>query len=74
MLLANYLTLSWCQKPLDGYFFKAESFYNIANYLDTIAQHDARSYSSYSGKSLHAQSHGESFLSFFNNRMGKDSA
>ena len=27
-------------------------------------------YRGYGGKSLHAQSHGESFLSFFNNRLG----
>lgn len=69
-LLAQRLVLSWRKKPEDGYFFRAESFFNIANYLDAMAQHDAKAYVSYGGKSLHTQSHGESFLSFFKNRMG----
>ena len=64
--LANHLTLSWNQKPKDGYFFRAESFYNVVNYLDSLGS-DA--YRAYGGKSLHHQSHGESFFSFFNNRI-----
>lgn len=69
-LLADQMMFSWRCKPVNGYFFRAESFYNIANYIDTIAQIDARAYDSYGGKSLHHQSHGESFLSFFKNRLG----
>ena len=69
--LAEQLTLSWIiSKPQNGYFFRAESFFNVANYIDLIAQEDAAIYDSYGGKSLHAQSHGESFLSFFKNRLG----
>jgi predicted ATPase len=68
--LADCLTLSWRMKPKDGYFFRAESFFNIANFIDTIAKEDFRIYDSYGGKSLHEQSHGESFLSFFKNRVG----
>ena len=68
--LADQLTLSWRQKPKNGYFFRAESFYNVASYIDSIAQFDGRAYDSYGGKSLHQQSHGESFLSFFKNRLG----
>jgi len=64
---SEYLTLSWRQKPKDGYFFRAETFYNVANYLDTLG---GGAFSSYGGKSLHHQSHGESFLSFFKNRVG----
>lgn len=67
---AEYLTLSWRQKPKDGYFFRAESFYNVANYLDYINRECGGSaYDPYGGKSLHHQSHGESFLSFFENRV-----
>lgn len=68
--LADQLTLSWRKKPKDGYFFRAESFYNIANYLDSITRESAYAYGPYGGKSLHHQSHGESFFSFFANRMG----
>ena len=48
----------------DGYFLRAESFYNVASYLD-----DVEVTGSYGGKSLHAQSHGESFLSLLQYRF-----
>jgi predicted ATPase len=74
--LSSSITLSWRKKPRDGYFFRAESFFNLASHIDQIAkeggQGDYAMYSSYGGKSLHHQSHGESFLSFFNNRLGND--
>jgi len=69
--LGDCMTLSWRQKPKNGYFFRAESFFNLANYLDEIAKHDGMAYHSYGGKSLHHQSHGESFWSFFSNRLGE---
>ncbi len=69
--LADHMTLSWRQKPKDGYFFRAESFYNVANHLDYLEREcGGGAYVPYGGKSLHQQSHGESFLSFFANRMG----
>lgn len=68
-LLGEHLTLSWRRKPKNGYFFRAESFYNVASYIDTLGDN---AYGSYGGKSLHEQSHGESFLSFFQNRLGNE--
>ena len=50
--------------PRDGFFLRAESFYNTASYLDQNS-----SLLRYGGKSLHAQSHGESFLSLVANRF-----
>jgi len=73
--LSEAFTLSWRQKPKNGYFFRAESFFNVANYLDTLAREAGggeKAYAPYGGKSLHEQSHGESFLSFFKNRLGND--
>jgi predicted ATPase len=68
---ADQLTLSWIMKPQNGYFFRAESFFNIANYIDHIAREGGEgAYAPYGGTSLHAQSHGESFLAFFKNRLG----
>lgn len=70
--LADHLVLSWRKKPKDGYFFRAETFHNVANYLDYLEQEcGGNAYSSYGGKSLHKQSHGEGFFAFFKNRMGK---
>ena len=43
---------------------RAESFYNFATYLDQVSDMHA-----YGGKSLHHQSHGESFLALFDNRF-----
>lgn len=70
--LAEQLTLSWRCKPKNGYFFRAESFFNIANYIDTLAHQGGAdaAFAPYGGKSLHEQSHGESFMSFFKNRLG----
>jgi AAA ATPase len=50
--------------PKDGFFLRAESFYNTASYLD---QHS--SMLRYGGVSFHEQSHGESFLSLVTNRF-----
>lgn len=70
--LADQMTFSWRMKPKDGYFFRAESFFNIANYLDYLERNcGGKAYGPYGGKSLHEQSHGESFLAFFKNRVGK---
>jgi len=68
--LGDQLVFSWRKKPKDGYFFRAESFYNVANYLDTLTRESAYAYGPYGGKSLHKQSHGESFFSLFTNRLG----
>ncbi len=71
--LADSLTLSWRHKPSYGYFFRAESFFNVANHIDELAMADLRAYNNYGGKSLHEQSHGESFLSFFKNALSENS-
>ena len=55
----------------DGFFLRAESFYNVATEVDRLDR-EAPSPSflkSYGGKSLHQQSHGESFLALALNRF-----
>jgi len=72
--LSSTMTLSWRKKPRDGYFFRAESFFNLASHIDYLAREGGedtyKAYAAYGGKSLHDQSHGESFLSLFRNRLG----
>lgn len=73
--LADQMTLSWRVKPKNGYFFRAESFFNVANYLENTARTAGGpevTYAPYGGKSLHQQSHGESFLAFFKHRLGNN--
>jgi predicted ATPase len=63
--LSQYLRLSrGVRRPKDGYFLRAESFYNVASYMDEIGFLDG-----YGGQSLHAQSHGESFIALLNNKL-----
>ena len=50
---------------------RAESFFNFASQIDEIAKEDPAILLSYGDRSLHEQSHGESFLSLFNNRFGE---
>ncbi|QFK73190.1 AAA family ATPase [Pradoshia sp. D12] len=67
--LGKYIRLSWLPKINQGFFLRAESFYHFASHLDQLAKEDPTIYQAYGGKSLHHQSHGESFLSLFLNRF-----
>ncbi|MBQ4050555.1 MAG: AAA family ATPase [Oscillospiraceae bacterium] len=60
------------RRPKDGYFLRAESFYNAATYLENVDDVPwlPSVFESYGGKSLHAQSHGESFMALCLNRFG----
>lgn len=67
---APYLQLSWTPRRItEGFFMRAESFFNFASYIDELAADDGRLLQAYGGRSLHEQSHGESFLSLFNNQF-----
>lgn len=46
---------------------RAESFYNFASYIEESGSAFGR----YGGRSLHEQSHGESFLALFSNRFNR---
>ncbi|NDI35435.1 AAA family ATPase [Chengkuizengella sediminis] len=69
--LGDYVRLSWMPKMNRGFFLRAESFYHFASHIDELAEEDPGIYSYYGGKSLHEQSHGESFLSLFKSRFGQ---
>ena len=60
------------KRARDGFFLRAESFYNFATEMDELEKEPycATGYASYGGKSLHRQSHGESFFSLFLYRFG----
>ncbi|MBH0170198.1 MAG: AAA family ATPase [Bacillota bacterium] len=64
--LGNYIRLSWLPKVSNGFFLRAESFYSFATHLEEV---DNTGFRDYGGRSLHKQSHGESFLSLFLNRF-----
>jgi len=53
------------RRPRTGYFLRAESFFNVATYLEEIPESAA-----WYGGRLHEKSHGESFISLVTNRFG----
>lgn len=68
--LHRYLTIcKGIKRPSDGFFLRAESFYNVASEVDRLDEIQPL-ISSYGGRSLHGQSHGESFLALVSNRFG----
>ena len=69
-LLHNYIKLiKGIKTAKDGFFLRAESFYNLATNIDDLERERQGLLSSYGGLSLHQQSHGESFFSVFMNRF-----
>jgi predicted ATPase len=61
------------RRPRDGFFLRAESFFNVATdieRMDAEPAHAARVIESYGGRSLHEQSHGEAFLALLLHRFG----
>jgi predicted ATPase len=55
-------------KPRTGYFLRAESFFNVARFVDSGGTFSP-DLSLYGDKPLHEQSHGESFLALAANRF-----
>lgn len=71
--LHQYLNVSrGLNRPRDGYFLRAESFYNVATNLESLDKIPAAApklTDGYGGLSLHEMSHGESFFALMKNRF-----
>jgi len=52
------------RKPKDGYFLRAETFFNVATYMDEVGYLDG-----YGRKSLHQRSHGEAFMALLTHKF-----
>lgn len=71
--LYKYITVvKSVKRPKDGFFLRAESFYNVATEIERLDSEGAgaRVIDSYGGTSLHKMSHGESFITLMTNRFG----
>lgn len=72
--LYKYISVAkGARRPRDGFFLRAESFYNVATDIDRMDREPSFSppvINSYGGLSLHKQSHGESFMALAENRFG----
>jgi predicted ATPase len=71
--LFNYLTgIKSFKKPTDYFFLRAESFYNVATYMEEVYDDEIskkKFLELYGVNSLHECSHGESFITTLTNRL-----
>ena len=71
--LCRFLRISrGVQRPRDGFFLRAESFFNVATQIEQLDAEPGGGPPigpSYGPRSLHEQSHGESFLALLVNRF-----
>ena len=71
--LNEYLRIAkGIKRPSDGFFLRAESFFNVATEIERLDEKPAFGpplINSYGGRSLHEQSHGESFLALIEKRF-----
>ena len=63
--LSTALRASWLPKITNGWFFRAESFFSVARYLDEVAREPG---SGGTPPDFLSHSHGEGFLRFFEER------
>ena len=64
--LSTALRASWLPKITNGWFFRAESFFSVARYLDEAAREEDTV-----GPNFLSHSHGEGFMRFFEERCRK---
>jgi predicted ATPase len=67
--LSNALRASWLPKITNGWFFRAESFFSVARYLDAAAKESPMGGGP--PPDFLSHSHGEGFLRFFEERCRK---
>jgi predicted ATPase len=69
--LGDALTLvRGATRPKTDFFLRAESVFTAASYLEQLPDDFGDPLAPYGGRSLHEQSHGESFLAIAMNRLG----
>jgi predicted ATPase len=69
-ILGEFLTVvKGFRQAKDGFFLRAESFFNVASEIDRLDPGGGGLLERYGGKSLHEQSHGESFMALMLNRF-----
>jgi len=56
------------RRPRNGYFLRAESFFNVATYVEQLG--DPGIAAAYGDRPLHERSHGESFIALVQHRFG----
>lgn len=66
--LYNFIdVLKLLNRPRDAFFFRSDTFFNLE---DDLKRYNSPGYDYSGDRSFKEQSHGESFMSFFQNRIG----
>jgi predicted ATPase len=70
-LYRHLLVARSAAQPADLYFLRAESYFNVASEIEALDREPGgpKIISYYGGRSLHEQSHGESFFALFQHRL-----
>jgi len=75
-VLHEYLRIAkGYRRRRDGFFLRAESWFNLGTEIERLDDEPGGGppiINSYGGRSLHEQSHGESFMALLNKRLGSD--
>ena len=66
--LSDYIQVAWANGRVPGSLFRAETFYDFADFLDDVALCDPGRLAYHGGHILNTLSHGEGILSYFGGR------
>lgn len=66
--LRDFISVTWANGQVPGSFLRAETFHDLADFIDDVALCDPGQIEYYGGHILNTLSHGESMLSYFAGR------
>jgi len=67
--LADYISVTWANGRAPGSLFRAETFHDLADFLDDVALCDPGRLKYHGGRIINTLSHGEGILSYFGGRF-----
>jgi predicted ATPase len=67
--LVNHVNVTWANGRVSGSLFRAETFHDLADFLDDVALCDPGRLEYHGGRILNTLSHGEGILSYFGGRF-----
>jgi predicted ATPase len=67
--LVDYIEVTWANGRVPGSLFRAETFHDLADFLDDLALCDPGRLKYHGGRLLNVLSHGEGILSYFGGRF-----
>lgn len=67
--LVNHVDVTWANGRVSGSLFRAETFHDLADFLDDVALCDPGRLQYHGGRILNTLSHGEGILSYFGGRF-----